>query len=131
MANQIRLLAEDEAVRRWQRLRLDIPVCLITGTPDRVLFISARFKDVSEDGVAIFAGAELAIDSEVQLEFTPPSDQGPLRVRAIVRNRRDYAYGLEFLPRDARETETLLKLKALLLPMGTEVRSSPDHRRWT
>ncbi len=130
MTNQIRLVAEDEAVRRWQRLRLDIPVCLVIGAPDKVQLVSARFKDVSEDGVAIFAGIELAIDTDVQLEFTPPFNRGPLRVRAVVRNRRDYAYGLEFLPRDGKETQTLLEFKALLLAMGTKATGSPDDRRW-
>lgn len=130
MDHQFRLLTGDEAVRRWQRLRLDVPVCLILEKPDKVHFLCARFKDVSQDGVAIFVGAELAIDSEVQLEFTPFSDRGPLRVGAVVRNRRGYVYGLEFLPKDAKEVAALQALKAILLPMGSEGIGSPDDRRW-
>jgi hypothetical protein len=85
---------------------------------------------MSDDGVAIFAGVELAIDSEVQLEFTPPFNKGPLRVRAIVRNRREYVYGLEFLPRDVDEEQTLQTLKAMLLPTGSKAEGSPEDRRW-
>lgn len=83
---------------------------------------------MSDDGVAIFAGVELAMDSEVQLEFTPPFNKGPLRVRAIVRNRREYVYGLEFLPRDVGEEQTLQVLKAMLLPTGSKDESSPEDR---
>ena len=129
--DQIRILIEKAGIRRRQRLRLNIPVCLVVERPDKVLLVSARFRDISDDGVAVFAGVELAIDSEVQLEFTPPFHRGPLRVRAVVRNRREYVYGLEFLPRDAEEEQTLLTLKALLLPTGTKAEGSLDDRRWT
>ena len=131
MADDIRMLIEKGDVRRRQRLRLSIPVCLVLERPDKVLLVSARFRDMSDDGVAIFAGVELAIDSEVQLEFTPPFYKGPLRVRAVVRNRREYVYGLEFLPRDGEEEQTLITLKAMLLPTGTKAEGSIDDRRWT
>jgi hypothetical protein len=99
--------------------------------PDKVQLVNARFRDMSDDGVAIFAGIELAIDSEVQIEFAPPFGKGPLRVRAIVRNRREYVYGLEFLPRDGDEEQTLQLLKSMLLPTGTRMPGTPDDRRWT
>jgi hypothetical protein len=129
--DEIRMLIDKAGIRRRQRRRLNIPVCLIVERPDKVLLVNARFRDISDDGVAIFAGVELAIDSEVQLEFTPPFYRGPLRVRAVVRNRRKYVYGLEFLPRDGEEEQTLMTLKAMLLPTGTEAEGSLDDRRWT
>ena len=130
MADVNRSLGQQVAVRRRQRLRLNTPVCLVVPRPDKVNLVNARVRDISDDGVAIFAGVELAIDSEVQVEFAPPFGKGPLRVRAIVRNRRAYVYGLEFLPRDGEEEQTLQLLKAMLLPTGTKIESSPDDRRW-
>lgn len=121
----------ETAVRRRQRLLLNIPVCLIVEKPEKTLLVDARFRDVSQDGVAIFAGTELNVDSEIQLEFTPPFNSRSLRVRAVVRNRRGYVYGLEFLPRDSEEEETLLKLTAVLLPAGTKAKGTPEDRRWT
>jgi PilZ domain len=129
--DEIRMLIDKAGIRRRQRRRLNTPVCLIVERPDKVLLVNARFRDISDDGVAIFAGVELDIDNEVQLEFTPPFYRGPLRVRAIVRNRRKYVYGLEFLPRDGEEEQTLMTLKAMLLPTGTEAEGSLDDRRWT
>jgi hypothetical protein len=130
MVNSSRSAAQVEAVRMRQRLLLDTPVCLVVQKPGNVLLVNARFRNISVDGVAVFAGVELAIDSDVQIEFTPPFGKGPLRVRAVVRNRREYVYGLEFIPRDRGEEETLQTLKALLLPAGTEGRGTLDDRRW-
>jgi len=124
-----RLLAQNEAVRSCKRLRLDVPVCLIIPRPYTVQLVDARVRDISADGAAIFAAVELAVDSEIQMEFTPPRE-GPLRVRAVVRNRRKYVYGVEFLPRNGQEELHLAALQAILLPAGTDAGGSVDDRRW-
>ena len=120
---------EETITARWHpRFSLDTPVCLIIGMPDKVLLVNARLRDMSDDGGAVFAAVELAIDSEVQLEYTPSFNRGPVRVRAIVRNRRGYIYGLEFLPRDGVEEQILLTLKAMLLSTGCLVDGSLEDR---
>jgi hypothetical protein len=129
MADGHRLREENLAVRWHPRFHLDTPVCLIVGMPDKVFLINARLRNMSDDGGAVFAGVELAIDSEVQLEYTPSFNRGPLRVRAVVRNRRGYIYGLEFLPRDGEEEQALLTLKAMLLSTGTQADGSLEDRR--
>ena len=131
MSNKLKLVGAEEALRGRQRLRLDTPVCVVVKRPDKVMFVHARFVDISDDGTAVFAGTELAIDSEVEIEFTPPFGDGPLRIRTIVRNRRKYVYGLEFYPKNAQEEKTLLLLKSLLLPVGTRATGTPDDRIWT
>jgi hypothetical protein len=130
MANRNLSATQLDAVRMRQRLLLNTPVCLVVEQAGKVRLVDGRFRDVSDDGTAIFAGIELAIDSEVQVEFTPPFGQGPLRVRAIVRNRRGYVYGLEFLPRNRDEEQTLRTLKEMLLPMGTKGKGKLDDRNW-
>ena len=130
MANKLKLVGTEEAVRGRQRLRLNTPVCVVVTRPDKIIFVNARFVDLSDHGTAVFAGAELAIDCEIQIEFTPPFGNGPLRVRAIVRNRRKYVYGLEFYPKNAEEDKTLQLLKSLLLPIGTSAPGTPDDRNW-
>jgi hypothetical protein len=131
MSDDIRSGVENEAVRRHERRLLNTPVCLIVERTEKVLLVNACFRNVSKDGAAIFAAVELALDSEIQLEFTPPWNSGPLRVRAIVGNRRQYVYGLEFLPRDHKEEQTLLKLTAILLPAGIKDCGILDSRCWT
>lgn len=120
----------EESLAVWSnlRFRLNTPVCLIVGMPDNVHLVNARLRDISDDGAAIFAGVELAVDSEVQIEYTPSFNRGPVRVHAVVRNRRGYIYGLEFLPRDGVEEQILLTLKAMLLSTGTRVDGTPEDR---
>ena len=129
MADGQRLVEETLTARWHQRFRLDTPVCLIVEIPGKALLVNARLRDMSDDGGAVFAAVELAIDSEVQLEYTPSFNRGPVRVRAIVRNRRGYIYGLEFLPRDGVEEQILLTLKAMLLSTGTKSDGSLEDRR--
>ena len=115
--------------RRVQRLRIDVPARLIVHGVEHTKIIEGRFRDVSDDGVGIFAGVELKMDTEVSVEFTPAFDSPPLRINAVVRSRRGYVYGLEFLPLDGKEDRTLATLKALLLPTGTKLNGSPEDRR--
>jgi hypothetical protein len=129
MADGHRLGEENLAIRWHPRFRLDTPVCLIVGVPDNLLLVNARLRDMSDDGGAVFAAVELAIDSEVQIEYTPSFNRGPVRVRAVVRNRRGYIYGLEFLPRDGVEEQILLTLKAMLLSTGAKTDGSLEDRR--
>jgi PilZ domain len=131
MADGPRLVEETITARWHQRFRLDTPVCLIIGMPDKVLLVNARLRDMSDDGGAVFAAVELAIDSELQLEYTPSFNRGPVRVRAVVRNRRGYIYGLEFLPRDGVEEQILLTLKAMLLSTGSLVDGRVQDRGHT
>ncbi len=128
MANSI-LVEESTIVRQHQRLRIDTPLYLVVRRPDKLLLVSAYFRDVCDDGVAVFALIELNIDSEVQLMFIPTFHKEPLRARAIVRNRRKYVYGLEFLSRDEAEEQNSLMLKAMLIPTGNKVKGSLDDRR--
>jgi hypothetical protein len=128
MVGDPRFVEENLVVRLHPRLRLDTPVCLIVGMPDKLVLVNARLRDMSDDGGAVFAAVELAIDSEVQIEYTPSFNRGPVRVRAVVRNRRGYIYGLEFLPRDGVEEQILLTLKAMLLSTGTRVDGSLEDR---
>jgi hypothetical protein len=96
---------ENLAVRTHPRSRLNIPVCLIVGLPDKVLLVKTRIRDISEDGGAVFAGLKLVIDSEVQIEYTPPFNRAPLRVRAVVRNRRDTYTDWSSYPRMAKKNK--------------------------
>lgn len=119
------------AVRRRQRVRLNGPVSLAVHGLEGMGLVRARFLDMSEDGVAILAGVVLPIDSEVHFECTPTFNGGPLRVPAVVRNRRKYIYGLEFLPGDGEEEEKLRNLKAMLISTGLPAPGSLGDRRRT
>jgi hypothetical protein len=100
--------------RRWQRFKLDLPVCVIVQREGKTLLIRGRGRDISEGGMGVFAGVEARVDAEVDIEFTPAFNGPPVRVRGVVRNRRGYVYGVEFLSRTPQEEQNVSLLKMLL-----------------
>jgi hypothetical protein len=118
-------------VRRRQRVRMNGTAPLVIEGSGGEILVRARFLDMSEDGVAILAGVELPIDSVVHFECSPMFNEGPVRVPAVVRTRRQYIYGLEFLPRDGEEEQKLRTLKAMLISTGTPAPGRLGDRRRT
>jgi hypothetical protein len=99
--------------RRWPRYKLDVPIRVIASRPGKAVIVAGRGRDISEGGMMVFAGIELRVDDRADVEFTPPFGD-PLRVTAIVRNRRGYYYGLEFLRDNADDLAKASKLGEIL-----------------
>src|SRR5215467_1670260 len=107
--------SQEKAVfRRWQRYRLNIPIRLIYTRDGLTKIMSGRGNDMSEGGVLVFAGLELKTGDEVQIEFTPPFSAGPVRAKGIVRHRRGYNYGIEFLLENDTDREQTERFRGLL-----------------
>jgi len=60
--------------------------------------IEALGVNISDVGMCLFTIANLPLDSQIEVEFRPPRSPAPLRLRAIVRHRALYLYGIEFRP---------------------------------
>ena len=58
--------------RRWTRHKLDVPIRVIVHLEDKSRVISGRGKEISEGGMAVFAGVELHVGDKIEIEFTPP-----------------------------------------------------------
>jgi|SRR5579884_3977978 PilZ domain len=114
--------SQERAVfRRWQRYRLNVPIRLIYTNEGTSKIMSGRGNDVSEGGVLVFAGMELKAGDEVAIEFTPPFAAGPVRAKGIVRHRRGYNYGIEFLEETAADKEHTERFRSLLkMVAGTQ-----------
>jgi len=56
--------------------------------------VTGRGTELSQCGMALYAGVDLEPDDLMEVEFLIPDS---LRVMAIVRNRDGYYFGLEFL----------------------------------
>ena len=79
--------------RRRTRQLLNTSVQVFTG-PARV---DALGINLSDAGMCLFAIANLALGSQIQIEFLPPRCTERVRVCGIVRHRALYLYGIEFL----------------------------------
>ena len=59
--------------------------------------LEGHCRDLAEAGIGILLAAELNSGEVTGLSFSVPGAPGPWAVRAVVRYRRGYHYGFEFL----------------------------------
>jgi len=111
-----------ESVRRWPRYKLEVPVRLLAQKGDKVAIVQARGNELNEGGLAVFAGTELSLDEEVAVEFTPPYSGQPIRVRCLVRDRKGYCYGLEFLSVTIDDHQNVTQIRTVLRGLGSPIR---------
>ena len=106
-------------IRRWPRYRINVPVRVVVQRPDKTVIVSGRGMELNEGGMALFAGVELKLGQRVEIEFTPPYDGQPLRVRGVIRNRAGYNYGSEFLLLNHEDKIQAEQIRHVLQAMGS------------
>lgn len=107
------------AVRRWPRYKLNVPVRVISQKGDKTVITQGRGTELNGGGLSVFAGVELAVDQEIELEFTPPYSGDPIRVRCTIRNRNEYTYGLEFHMEEEEDLERVSLIRSIFMGMGS------------
>jgi hypothetical protein len=101
----------DRRRRRHPRYRSDFRVS-VRHLVDEYQKLEAHCRDLSAGGIGILLGAELGKGEVVGLSFLLPEATVSWDVMAVVRYRRGYQYGFEFLsltPEQRTELETCLK----------------------
>ncbi len=116
----IRAGQENAVLRRWERLKLNLPIHLIMANEKSTKIMTGRGGDISEGGILICAGAELHTGDEIFVEVTPPYVSEPIRVRGVVRHRRGYNYGVEFVWHTPVEQEQTERFRSLLRLSATK-----------
>ncbi|MGE0405032.1 MAG: PilZ domain-containing protein [Candidatus Korobacteraceae bacterium] len=104
--------------RRWPRYQISVPVIVLIRREDKTVLANGRGTELNEGGLAVFVSAELAIDEEVEISFTPPYNNTPIEVRCAVRNRQGYIYGLEFLEGKAEDAQRVEQIRNVLRAIG-------------
>lgn len=79
--------------RRRKRQLLNTSVRIFTAHSS----VDALGINLSDVGMSLFTIANLAVGSQVLVEFIPPGSSDPARVGGIVRYRALYLYGVEFM----------------------------------
>lgn len=74
---------------------------------DQHLQLQAHCRDLSEGGIGILVAAELTIGEVASLSFSLPGAGQRWDVRTVLRYRRGYHYGLEFLSLSERQGKML------------------------
>ncbi|HEY6339516.1 MAG TPA: PilZ domain-containing protein [Candidatus Sulfotelmatobacter sp.] len=84
-------------LRRNARYRASFQVLVTLLAAGRYQTLEAHCKDVSKAGLGLMIAAEIASGEVVSLNFTLPGLSEPWEVRGVLRHRRGYHYGFEFL----------------------------------
>jgi c-di-GMP-binding flagellar brake protein YcgR len=82
--------------RRFPRYRADFAVTLTMFSGAEHQSLRAHCRDLSAAGIGILLAAELPLGEVVALTFSVPGLES-WKVRAVLRYRRGYQYGFEFL----------------------------------
>ena len=109
----------EKKTRRWPRLHLDVPIRVIVHGRSKTSVIVGRGNELNEGGMALTAGVELRLGDQTEIEFTPPYSGLPIRIRGVVRNRKGYRYGMEFVAEDTHESEQVVRWRTMLGVMST------------
>lgn len=107
--------------RRFPRYKLNVPLRVIVEKSDKVTIVQGRGDELNEGGMAVFAGVEVPVGGQMAVEFTPPYSGNPIRVRCVVRDRRGYNFGVEFLLENDSDHDRVADIRAALRGMGSPV----------
>ena len=83
--------------RRHERYRADFPIKATLLREQGYLEIQGRCSDLGQGGMGTVLTAELAKGEVLTLQFLLPEDSEEFLVRAIVRYRKAFIHGVEFL----------------------------------
>jgi len=93
------------ADRRWQRYHFDVPIRLVFENGNHTQIAEGRGTELNEGGLGLYAGIELEIGDQVEVELTVPYYCLSLKLQGVVRNRpgNGYYYGIQFVNTDATQ----------------------------
>jgi hypothetical protein len=86
------------SARRWRRYQFDLPVRIVLPAIQPSAEVFGRATALNEGGMTVFAPVELATGQQIEVEMSPPLSTESVRMRAVVRNRDEQAYGVELMP---------------------------------
>ncbi len=107
-------------LRRWSRLKIHVPVTVVVRKQEKTVFVQARGQDLNEGGIGVFVGTELRIGEMVEISFTPPYQGNPMTARTVIRNRRGYTYGMEFITESQEDQKKVELIRSVLRTMKIE-----------
>jgi c-di-GMP-binding flagellar brake protein YcgR len=59
--------------------------------------VHGQASDLSLGGMAVYLPLELPVGDKIEIEVTLPYTTAPAKIDAVIRSRRSYQYGVEFV----------------------------------
>jgi c-di-GMP-binding flagellar brake protein YcgR len=104
----------DRRRRRHVRYRADFRVSVNHLQGDHYQEVEGHCRDLSEAGIGILLATELNLGEVASLGMTLPGTTTAWGPRAVVRHRRGYQYGFEFLALTPEQREALTRYLQIL-----------------
>jgi len=105
-------------MRRFPRYQLDVRIVVHVFRAGVNSTVWGRSTMIGQEGIGGTLTGGLELGEVVGLEFTLPLSRQPTKLRAIVRYKDGFQYGLEFLAMDAAQKEALRRACSIL-PLST------------
>ena len=99
--------APERRQRRHPRYRTEFPVTLTLLSSEGRQSLNAHCRDLSVAGIGVLIAEELMPGEVVALAFALPGSAQPWELRAVLRHRRGYHYGFEFLSLSEQQGKAL------------------------
>lgn len=89
--------ATGRRLRRHPRYRAEFPVAVTLFSGKEHHKLAGHCRDLSQGGIGVLIAEELKLGEVSSLAFSLPGIKQEWQVRAVLRHRRGYHYGFEFL----------------------------------
>jgi len=99
--------ALERSSRRHPRYRAEFAVVVNLLSEGNRQRINGHCRDISQAGMGVLIAAELDLGEVATLSFTLPGSRGSWEIRAVIRYRRGYHYGFEFLSPSKEQARAL------------------------
>jgi hypothetical protein len=109
----------NNVVRKSDRYPVDVRIKLSYSKDGFLQRADARALDIGPNGIAVNSPLHLPVDAAVELDITLPGSRVPLRVKAMIRNRKGFRYGVEFLSITDSQRKDIAKFGTARKPSGT------------
>jgi c-di-GMP-binding flagellar brake protein YcgR len=96
--------------RRYPRFRVEFPVRIVVFSGMERQRLDAHCLDLSIAGMGVLLAAELPPGEVAALDFCLPGKSAAWSIRAVLRHRRGYNYGFEFLSLSDDQNRALAEL---------------------
>ncbi len=95
--------------RKALRYMVDVPVKISFTDGDKTATHHGTGTNISESGMRVFVPRDLEMGRWLTVELNLPYNREELKVRAAIRNRVGFEYGIEFLEISEEEREAIRK----------------------
>ena len=108
------MMQDFSAVRRWPRHNVSLSIRVHLRTSSGAEVMLGHGRDVSQGGMAVYVPVEFETGDTATLELLLPGSAEPMLLRAEIKNRVGFKYGVEFINPTATQQEEILRNLRLL-----------------